>query len=261
MKKLSILTALLTAGALLAAHAADEAASGISDQLVELRIIFQQSLEKIEVDFLDSVDKCRDAYAISLNNAEDAATRQGDLEGVVQIRKEKVRFQEDRAVDDELAPGTHALIAKSVQGYLGSLENADRSRSQQIAGLAGKYMQHLESMKKQLTINKRIDDALVVSAEIKRAKADPVISRGLKMKVAGPGACPSCGGAKVSMSACADCKGSGACGYCQGTGMRQGLGGKGIPCFGCTGAKKCKKCSGKGQISQTCSRCKGKGRI
>ncbi len=260
MRKISIFMLLIAVAVAIAAEATD-APNAVSDQLAELRLIFQDSLDKIDVAFLDSVDKCRDSYALSLKHAEDTATKQGDLEGVVQIRKEKTRFQEDRAVDDEVAPGTHPLIKQSIGAYLRSLENADSARAQQVAGLAIKYIQRLESMKKSLTMDKRIDDALTVSAEIKRAKADPVISQGLKLKPAGPGACPGCAGEKVIRNECPDCKGTGACSYCEGTGKRPGLGGEKVPCFGCTGGRKCKKCDGEGQTSQTCSRCKGKGKV
>lgn len=260
MKKLLIFALILSAGAAMAANTT-EIPKTVTDQMTELRVIFQQSLDKIEVDFLDSVDECRDGYARSLKQAEDMATKKGDLDAVVEIRKEKARFQEDRAVDDEIRPGTHALIKSCVQAYLNSLERADQARSQQVAILAGKYMQHLEAMKKKLTMEKNIDDALVVSGEIKRAKADPTISQGMTTKAAGPGACPACGGKKVTGSKCPDCSGSGDCSYCEGKGTRPALGGAPTPCFGCTGAKKCKKCSGEGQISHTCARCGGTGRV
>jgi hypothetical protein len=266
MRYFTTAIAITALGALLAAAADPQQGPSVADQLKELSGIFKQNLQSIETGFLDTVDKCRDAYAVSLKGAEDAATRSGDLDGVLKIQQEQKRFSDDRAVDDEIAPDTHPLIKEAVQAYLKSLETANRNRNIQAAALAGKYMDRLESLKRKLTTQKNITEALAVDEEIKRVKIDPSVGEALAAQPAAPAqaqntACTACEGTGVIKQPCPDCSSSGACGYCEGTGVRAGLGGKGISCFVCTGSKKCKKCAGTGQLTQKCAQCSGKGRL
>ena len=232
--------------------------------LKNLQTVFSNGIENIDGDFLDNVETCRNGYGSLLVKAEETATANGDLDAVMKIRKERARFTTDRAVDDEIAPGTHASIEKAIKTYLKNLDDADRLRAQKEGILARQYVMKLEDMKKKLTTSKRIDDALLVQSEIERIKADPQVAEALASAPppppSGESKCDTCSGKGVATQSCATCGGTGACSYCEGTGRRIGLGGNGVACFACTGGKKCKKCNGTGQATTKCSVCQGTGR-
>lgn len=233
-------------------------------QLDNLRKIFDSNLEEIDVRFLDAVDKCRSSYGVSLNAAEDAATQKGDLDGVLKIRKEKARFAVDNAVDDQIPPGTHPIIQQAINNYIQNLSSAEAARNQQASDLARKYIQYLEGMTKKLTTESKIEEAVLVRQEMEKISADPAFGETLSGQQDEASnsdtTCPTCSGAGSVKQACAECNGTGKCTYCEGTGVRKGIGGKIITCFACTGSKKCRKCDGNGGITQKCPTCRGTGK-
>lgn len=223
--------------------------------------IFEKSLMAIDATHLDSIEKCRNSYAAALNAAETAATQKGDLDAVVKIRKEKERFNQDRAVDDEIPADINPLIKQAMQAYLRDINAAESTRANSIKDLANKYLSHLESTKIRLTKEKKIEEALEVQKDIDRAKSDPVITEALSQKTdVSVSVCTTCSGTGIRHESCPDCKGSKICNYCQGAGKRPGLGGSMVSCFACTGSGKCKKCQGSGETSSTCPDCFGTGR-
>lgn len=75
--------------------------------------------------------------------------------------------------------------------------------------------------------------------------------------------CSNCNGAGKTETACPECKGSGDCNMCKGSGQLPGIGKSTRTCSCATTGKsgKCKKCSGKGNLIQVCNKCKGTGKI
>lgn len=223
--------------------------------------IFENSLLSIDMTHMESVEKCRNSYAAELNSAEEAATQKGDLDTVVKIRKEKARFSQDRAVDDEIPPNTNPMVKQAMQAYLKDINAVEEIRAENVSELAKKYLNHLESTKIKLTKEKKIEEAIAVQKEIVKAKANPVIAEALSKRAAVKLApCSTCDGTGIKSATCPDCKGSKVCTYCQGSGKRPGLGGSMVNCFACTGTGKCKKCDGTGQMSSHCPDCFGTGR-
>jgi len=223
--------------------------------------IFENSLLIIDASHMESVEKCRNAYAAALKAAEETATQKGDLDAVVKIRKEKTRFDQDRAVDDAIPSDAHPLIQQAMQAYLKDINATESARAKSINELANKYLQHLESLKIRLTKDKKIEEALKVQKEIERAKANPVIIQALSEQVVVKLApCAACDGTGIKNAPCPDCNESKICSYCKGTGKRSGLSGSMVTCFVCTGTGKCKKCKGTGHSSSRCPDCFGTGR-
>ena len=237
-------------------------AEGVSGQLKTSRQMFDDSMSRIDDTHLELVEKCRDAYSTSLKTAEIAVTKKGDLDAVVLIRAEKARFANDRAVDDEIKPGTHPAIKHATVSYLKGLEFAEATRSRKLGALGRQYVQHLHSLKKKLTVAMKIDDALKVKKAIEDASADPILKEALSYQpppTTKGRMCAECSGTGLSEQPCRKCAGTGTCRYCKGTGKRAGLGGRPVQCFGCAGSSKCTKCKGSAVARLKCTACNGIG--
>jgi hypothetical protein len=237
-------------------------AEGVSDQLKTSRQMFDDSLASIDDNHLELVEQCRDAYATSLKTAEITATKKGDLDAVVLIRAEKARFNTDRAIDDEIKPGTHPAIKTAIGNYLKGIEFAEATRSRKLGALGRQYVKHLQGLKKKLTVAQNIDDALKVRQAILDASADPILKEALSYQppTTRGRTCVKCSGTGVSTQPCQSCSdGPGICSYCKGAGKRAGLGASEVLCFVCTGTGKCKKCKGAAVALLKCKACNGAG--
>ena len=257
MIKKTVFAAAITLLFLCHAHA-----DSVSDQLKTSRQMFDDSLSKIDDSHLELVEQCRDAYAAALKAAEVNATKKGDLDAVVLIRAEKARFSTDRAIDDEIKPGTHPAIKTATESYLKGIEFAEATRSRKLGALGRQYVKHLQGLKKKLTVAQNIDDALKVRQAILDASADPILKEALSYQppTTKGRTCVKCSGTGVSTQPCQSCGDeAGICSYCKGAGKRAGLGASKVLCFVCNGTGKCKKCKGAAVALLKCKICNGNG--
>ncbi|MBN2684806.1 MAG: hypothetical protein JXR40_05965 [Pontiellaceae bacterium] len=77
--------------------------------------------------------------------------------------------------------------------------------------------------------------------------------------------CEACQGKGVRVSTCTECKGSGSCPYCAGTGKVESMFELNAPeaqrCVSCQGTGSCLKCNGQGTVSSACVHCQGRGKL
>ena len=238
------------------------AGDGVDAQLKSARRMFDDSMSKVDDGHLEMVETCRHNYSASLKQAEAAVTKRGDLDAVVLLRKEHARFTEDRAVDDEIKPNTHPAIKIAIAHYLRGIEAAEASRSRKLGALGKQYIAHLHNLKKKLTVDQNIDDALKVRQVIKDASSDPILKEAMSYKpppTTRGRNCTTCSGTGFSKQACKKCSASGICHYCKGRGKNAGLSGSTIVCHACSGSGECGKCKGAKAASLKCTTCNGIG--
>jgi hypothetical protein len=188
----------------------------------------------------------------------------GDLEGWMFVKKELERFEKEENIPAESSDDCPAVVKKLQDKYRPRI--AGSSKGDKTGTITKKYLESLEALKRKLTIDGKIQEALEVKAEIEKVSSK---SGTLAMKSGGSAhkkqykkvVCPGCKGSKCTMGPCEQCNGDGNCPACGGAGMRESsLTGKQVMCIHCAGKTKCRKCQGEGQTpGRRCSVCKGTG--
>ena len=137
------------------------------------------------------------------------------------------------------------------------------------ASSAGKWFKlsgEVESRELRQEMLKATGAALVYAkkADVYQAKVRPQINDVSAFEETFFANCPTCGGSKTVSKRCATCSGDGACHSpgCRNGGhlVRQIQGTHWEPCRECKGTGQCKKCGGTGNIQSNCPHCKGRGK-
>jgi hypothetical protein len=157
-------------GALALAAPADPPAP--SAGLDALKRIYEQESAKIVAEQRASLDALPHAYA----NALDALAKQlqsaGDLEGLVAVRDELARF----VAQSNVAAGCVVTMPERLRNLqldqIKRIAAVDVTRREKGVALIAKYLAALNTLKKNLTREQKIDDAMKVRAEIERVTAE-----------------------------------------------------------------------------------------
>ena len=257
--------------------------------LESTRTVYQKATEKATTTYIAGLADLQSEYQKQLINLDETLRKKGDLESILAVRKEKNRFAQTKTMPEDAVVQSPAELKALQQKYSKSALSLEDSKNKSLAVLAGPYLQTLEDLKKSLTQNGKIDDALAVKDEITKIKAEmeaksPTSSttaqadpQSISASPRGTVNCGKCGGTGLIPKQCLKCKGSGKCSICNGTGKKpegdsllQGpskkvkrLGEGSFPCTFCKGSGKCQECNGTGisQDSDQCYVCNGTGRI
>ena len=155
-------------------------------------------------------------------------------------------------------------------------------RSNAVLALAGRYAARLDALKKQLTMQGQIDEALKFKAEVDRVRTSPAVASAqfalaeIASKTAKPGpaaspaevagetvACEKCGGTGRVTPDCPKCGNTAKCAACGGRGFvpspMKGTRGT-LKCVPCKGTGKCRECSAPDRHA-ACPPCQGTGKV
>ncbi|MFZ4395079.1 MAG: prenyltransferase/squalene oxidase repeat-containing protein [Kiritimatiellia bacterium] len=113
-------------------------------------------------------------YRQLLVTQEGAQQIRGDLDGVLATRKERIHFEETKELPPK-AKQSYPFLFETQTNILKTLRIVERTRSRRIMELTEKYLSHLTQLRKTLTTNGQIDDAVAVDTEIARVNAMPEI--------------------------------------------------------------------------------------
>ncbi|MEI6218126.1 MAG: hypothetical protein WCP86_04450, partial [bacterium] len=154
--------------------ASSSSAADITPAMALLRSSYESNLQATvrydaAADGMATYSKKLDSMAETLKNA-------GDLEGVVAIRAEKKRFEEEKKVPTESAPDINPAIAKARAEYQQSVTKGEIDKNKGILALADNYASDLEALKKQLTKEDKIEEATLVKQEIDRLRASAEVT-------------------------------------------------------------------------------------
>lgn len=131
---------------------------------------YSKALQKIDTEYRPEVEKLNKQYLRSLTKIDESVKANGDLQGLIKVRDERLRFEEEKTVPPQPTTVQHKLIAKAQAGYRRALETVENETNKKLVLLTGQYIKRLESIKKQLVAEANIEDALAVVEEIKKAK-------------------------------------------------------------------------------------------
>ncbi|MEM7391488.1 MAG: LamG domain-containing protein [Verrucomicrobiota bacterium] len=137
-------------------------------ELKEARGKFMEQLAEIRAPYNNVVYDLRMKYIADLERARGVFQKQGELDKMQAVEGEKKRFVDHRSWGERLArrdridPVLHPVLNK-----YDKLEQQARSvYDQKRTALEQSYAKHLEKVKKSLTVQNRIDDALAIKNEI-----------------------------------------------------------------------------------------------
>jgi len=111
------------------------------------------------------------AYSNALQNAERQCKKDGDLESLLAVRTEQDRFSQLRVLPRVLPEGLPQSMRQVHASSVLRVEQAGKTRRRNYENLTKRHRSALETLKKQLTSDDRIDDALKVQVEIKSIDA------------------------------------------------------------------------------------------
>lgn len=232
---------------------------------------FEDALTRIVTEQKVRLQAIPDAYASGLVSLADVKQRNGDLDGLLQVRSEIDRFAKDRSVPLTSPVGVQADIMLLQEQFRQRFTEAQAEKAQRILALVDQYTQRLDAQVTRLAKAGDIPAALAYRAEMTRVHTVPEVAAAEferaastpPPRVAPAGPCPACRGGGKAQIACDACKGSSNCAACNGTGKRPGLGTSQIMCVTCRGSGQCKVCcgSGMGATEETCPSCGGAGQV
>lgn len=245
--------------------------------LESMRRDYELSLQKQQAESgVAAIGKGND-YIKSLAALADTLQKAGDLEGLVAAKQEKERFEKEKQVPPQSPAGLPPPVIKLQTDYRKNLAQAETEKYTGLISLTDKYVGQLNALKKQMTVDGQIDEALKMKAEADRVKSSPPVSAAQfalaelvakKEAASAPveGAvetvpCIRCNGTGRVAPDCLRCGGSGRCVSCKGKGqvpsMLKGMGGV-VRCTPCKGTGKCRECSNADKMV-ACTACKGSG--
>ena len=146
--------------------------------LKSLRAIYDKSSEKMTGDHAVALEDLKTRYETSLKNLSEKYRRAGNLDMLLEVRKEMKRFEEDRSVPAESPATIPDSVRKTQITYKDYLKRARTDHATRMIGLMDRYARRLQELVVELTKQAQIDDAIRVRDEIKKidfVKADFII--------------------------------------------------------------------------------------
>lgn len=137
---------------------------------------YEKDLANIDAGCKKALAAWPDQYLQALKNLEQKFQDVGDLENLMTVRKESARFTAAKQVAEDMVVQAPKDLADLQRKAMKSEQNAELKKSRQVVSSAEKYLAILEQLKKDLTKNGNVDDAIVVNAEIGKVKQRPEVT-------------------------------------------------------------------------------------
>ncbi|MDD4872520.1 MAG: hypothetical protein PHR77_18375 [Kiritimatiellae bacterium] len=147
------------------------AQTNISAEIYALRTIFDENLSVIDKEYNDIARTWPDNYAKELDVLQKKMQKAGDLEGWQDVNRESKRFNTEKTLPASAITTISNDLQVLQKRYHVSSSGIDTEKSRKIVSLTEKYVSRLSSIQKSLTMAGKIDDAILVNAEIKKVKS------------------------------------------------------------------------------------------
>ena len=130
---------------------------------------YKQALAQVDVDAKKQQDAWPDQYIQALNTLAQKFGKDGDLDKVLQIRQEIDRFKKTKQAPDEAVQEPRELASLQAKA-IKMPQTIEAGRRKQIMAATARHIEGLEELKKRLTQQGQIEDALKVNEEIANVK-------------------------------------------------------------------------------------------
>lgn len=135
--------------------------------LVTLKAEYDRAKQDLDTARDISVQNSVTAYSNALTTIETQLKKDGNLEGLLAVRKEKERFSASGEIPKSPPADLPQAIVQAQLAHTARTQQADKTRDKNLAIIAKQYLTQLAVLKKQLTSQDKIDDALQVQTEMK----------------------------------------------------------------------------------------------
>lgn len=151
----------------LAVHAQ---ADDLKTTLTRYAQVYEQELAASEAVNAAAHKTWADGYLRCLTTLEQTFQQAGDLDSVLIVREEETRFAASPLLPPEAMVKAPKGLADLQTSVLKSMQAVEMKKTDQILNAATRYLAALEGLKKNLTRQGSVDDAVEVNAEISRVK-------------------------------------------------------------------------------------------
>jgi hypothetical protein len=136
--------------------------------LRDYKTVYEKEVAKIESACQERLNRELTRYGKKLPLIEVALKKAGRVDGVVAIKEEIARFEDEETIPDAPPPGLPDL-AKQAQVDFGKTADGIRSEREKLtADLIRRYLRPLNALKRNLLVADKLDEARGVDTEIKR---------------------------------------------------------------------------------------------
>ena len=139
--------------------------------------------EKIGADYSKAIHSAIERYGRSVDAMAKQAQSQGDLETVLALMAEAKRVDAEKTVPDSDSSHLNPMLAKLREGYQLAVQTAEDRRATALPALQDSYVKKLDAMKRQLTIEGKLEEALAVKAEMERVESGLNTATGMGVNV------------------------------------------------------------------------------
>jgi len=147
-----------------------------SDVVTQARASYDKALKSIQDQYTHRISVWPAEYMKQVGVLEASLQKQGNLDGVLQVRNELKRFNETKTIP-ESALSEQSSELKTIQLRFNTLkEKFSTDKHQGVLDLAAKYETHLKAKQVEMTRANRMDDAIACRNEVTRLQEAPEIT-------------------------------------------------------------------------------------
>lgn len=161
-----IIPLVLAAGLLL-----PTAARSAENTLSRYQASYAKHMATFKKDAEEQLEALPEKYVAALDQLERDMQKAGDLDGILLVRKERERYRKAKDVPDE----PNAILPESLQKlqsqYAAAVKGIETEKAKSIHKLAGQYLSALEDLKRKLTTEGEVEQAMAVNFEIATVRA------------------------------------------------------------------------------------------
>lgn len=145
--------------------------------MYEAKRLYENELQKREQERRATQQEMPRKYVEALQRLERSFQISGELKPLLAVRDERERFEAEPDLARMTVLETPAKLEALQKRILVEYRETGLNKARAVLDLNQKYVQHLETLQKELTRQNKIDDAMEVMAECERAKGAPEVKR------------------------------------------------------------------------------------
>jgi hypothetical protein len=143
----------------------------VAEDFTSLKSQYEQSKQNLNDAYDAAVQNSLTLYSSSLVTIETQFKNNGNVDGLIEVRKEKQRFAADQDMPRTPPADLPQPIVQAQLAHFTRIQQADKTRSKNLIPIARQYLSQLDVLKKQLTSRDNNDDAQLVENEMKSVEA------------------------------------------------------------------------------------------
>ena len=150
------------------------------ETLAEVRSLYSSHATEARKKYEADIQRWPNEYTGELKKLEDAFTKEGNLNGVLAAQSEIKRFKEEKTIGADALVSEPEGLAEVQKKYRTMCEEAEDQRDKRMEQLSKIYVSWLKEIRKKLTRDKKIEEALKIDAELQRVEegGDPAEGTG-----------------------------------------------------------------------------------